>query len=61
MWDTVWPYPRMVGDIEQCAGLTISEEDRDGLRLKLWRPAETWQDDLQGAFSDPAEDTLAAA
>ena len=55
MWDTVRPYPRMVGDIERCAGLTVSEEGRDGLRVKPWRPAETRQDELQGAMSDPAE------
>jgi hypothetical protein len=57
MWDTVLPYPRMVGHIDTCAGLTVSEEDRDGLRVKPWRPAETRQDDLQGAMSDPAENT----
>ena len=45
----------MVGDIETCAGLMVSEEDRDGLRAKPWRPADTRQDDLQGAISDPAE------
>ena len=61
MWDTVRPSPRMAGDIETCAGLTVSEEDRDGLRVKPWRPVEPRQDDLQGAMSDPAEETLAAA
>ena len=61
MWDTVRPCPRMVGDIERCAGLAVSEEDRDGLRVKPWRPADTRQDDLQGAITDPAENGLAAA
>ena len=55
MWDTFRPCPRMVGEIERCAGLTVSEEDRDGLRIKPWRPAETRQADLQGTISDPAE------
>jgi hypothetical protein len=47
MWDAERPCPRMVGDIETCAGLMVSDEDRDALRVKRWRPPEARQDDPQ--------------
>lgn len=37
MWDAVRPYPRMIGDIETLAGLTIQETDRRGLEVRSWK------------------------
>lgn len=36
MWDDRRPYPRMSGDIDKLAGLTIKERDRSGLRVERW-------------------------
>jgi hypothetical protein len=55
MWDAERPCPRMVGDVETCAGLMVSDEDRDGLRVKWWKPPDARQDDPQDAISGSAE------
>src|SRR5688572_7943383 len=36
MWDAVHPYPRMVGDVETCAGLTVEESSSRGPRVRRW-------------------------
>ena len=38
MWDAELPYPRMVGDIEAAAGLTVEEPDERGLQVRRWKP-----------------------
>ena len=50
---------RMQGDIERCAGLTVSEEDRDGLRVRRWSPPTNPENGPQRAISGEAGTTLA--
>ena len=38
MGDAELPYPRMVGDVERCAGLTVEEPDERGLQVRRWKP-----------------------
>ena len=57
MWSADVPHPRMVGDIETCTGLMVLDEDRDGLRIRRWRPPEARQDTPQDALSGPADQT----
>jgi hypothetical protein len=45
--------------IERCAGLTVSEEDRDGLRGRRWRPPTNPENWPESALSGEAGLTLA--
>ncbi len=52
MWDAARPYPRMVGDIETCAGLMVGESDKGGLKVRPWKPFPDGAGGPQSAISD---------
>ena len=38
LWSADLAYPRMHGDIEKCAGLTVEENSKTSARFRRWQP-----------------------
>jgi len=38
LWSADLPYPRMHGDIEKCARLTVEENSKTSARFRKWQP-----------------------